>query len=165
MNVIQHIASNLEIKDLLRLCFVYRELRHDQSFWRRMIKKRYGRTIKDEEGDLFVLFLELNEFARGKVTLTVNFIFDGVMRVGQSYLELYSLLCKSMAEFDVEHGLDILHGKYVRKDKSQNNLYFLTYYLYPKAHMTKVEALSGVMFLLHTVKLPKGFTGARLLGV
>ncbi|SHO33346.1 F-box domain [Cedratvirus A11] len=165
MNVIQRIASNLESKDLLRLCFVYRELRHDQSFWRRMIKKRYQRTIKDEEGDLFILFLELNEFAQGQITLTVNFIFDGVMDIRQSYLELYSLLCKSMVEFDVEHGLDVLSGRYVRKDKSQSNLYFLTYYLYPKAHMTRVEALSGVMFLLHTVKLPKGFTGARLLGV
>jgi hypothetical protein len=157
--IVQHIARKLEIKDLLRLCVVYRELRHDQCFWRRMIKKRYQRTIKDEKGDLFVLFLELNEFARGKVTLTVNFYFDGIMDVRQSYLELYSLFCKSMVEFDVEHGLDVLSGKYVRKDKSQSNLYFLTYYLYPKVCMTRVEALTGVMLLTHKVKLPKGFSG------
>lgn len=155
--VLQCIASKLETRDLCRLCQVYRELRHDRAFWRRMIRKRYSRLAREEDGDLFVLFLELHKFRQGRISLHVDFIFDGVMNVQQSYMLMQNFVRKNMPAFDVEHCLDSVSGKYVYKSKKEN-LYYFIFYLYPKAHMTRSEAEAEVSRVLCKTKTPKGFT-------
>ncbi|SPN79574.1 F-box domain-containing protein [Brazilian cedratvirus IHUMI] len=159
INILHCIAHKLDTKDLLSLCQVHRELRHDRSFWKKVIRKRHARVI-DDEGDLLHLFLELEEFVHGSVKLVVNFVFDGVMNVQQSYMQVHSIFTKVMGEFDVEHGLDVLSGKYVRKDRDG---YSLTYHIYPKTRLTRIEAMSMIMLLLHRVKLPKNFSNVRML--
>lgn len=160
LGILQCIAHKLNTKDLLSLCQVHRELRHDRSFWKKVIRKRHARVIKDEEDDLLYMFLELEEFVHGSVKVLVNFVFDGVMNVQQSYMQVHSIFAKVMVGFDVEHGLDVLSGKYVRKDRDG---YSLTYHIYPKTHLTRIEAMSMIMVLLHRVKLPKNFSKVRML--
>ena len=158
LHIIEIIASHLQIKDLVNLIYLYREIRHDQSFWRVLIKKRYARSVEGEE-DLFVTFIELSKFAQGSISLRANFTFDSVMDVRQSYKTLHSLLCQTMLEFDIEHGLDALCGKVVHRG---DNFYYFNYHLYPKFHMTREEASAKVMSYVQNIKLPKEFVGALL---
>lgn len=159
INVLHCIAHKLPTRDLLLLCQVYRELRHDRAFWKKVIRKRHLRVAKEED-DLLYLFLQLEEFVHGSVKVVVNFAFDGVMDVRQSYMNAYFIFTKAMEGFDVEHGLDVLSGKYVRQDKDR---YHFSYYFYPKTSLTREEAMSTVMNLMHMAKLPKNLSNVCML--